>query len=161
MNELRKLTMSFSYAGRGILWAVRTQRNLRIHLTAMAAVLYLAWLERLSGTELCLELLCCMAVISLELMNSALEQVCDAVTLERRPRIRNAKDAAAGAVLASAIGSAAVALVILFAGGHWGTLCGQLRERRWTGPVLLLILLLGAGFVFLPCMRSHTKDQKK
>ena len=161
MNELSKLGKSFGYAVRGLLWAIKTQRNLRIHLTALVTVLYGAWLEGLGGGELCLELLCCMAVISLELMNSALEQICDAVTLERHPRIGHAKDAAAGAVLVSAVGSVAVALVILIGGGHWGTLRGHLMEQPWTGLILLMILLLGAGFVFLPGRRSHTKDQKK
>ena len=161
MDELRKLIWSFGYAFQGIIWAVRTQRNLRIHLTALAVVLYGAWLEGLDGGEICLELLCCMAVISMELMNSALEQVCDAVTLERHPMIGHAKDAAAGAVLVSALGSVAVALVILIGGGHWENLWLRLRSIPWAGPVLLLILLFGTGFVFLPGRRCHTRDQKK
>lgn len=87
MKELRKLGRSFSYAAKGIGWAVRTQRNMRIHLTALVLVVVFGFVEGLRPTHWCLELLCCMAVISMELMNSALESACDAITREKNPQI--------------------------------------------------------------------------
>ena len=103
MDEGKKLLRSFGYAFRGIGWAIRTQRNMRIHLVGAVYVLLFGWIMRIAPAHLCLELLCCMAVISLEMVNSALEQICDGITKERKPWIRDAKDAAAGAVLTSAI----------------------------------------------------------
>ena len=47
-------------------------------------------------------------VLSLEAMNSAIEQVCNEITTERKESIRIIKDMAAGAVLISAI----IAIVI-------------------------------------------------
>lgn len=102
MDEGKKLLRSFGYAFRGIGWAIRTQRNMRIHLVGAVYVLLFGWIMRIAPVHLCLEILCCMAVISLELVNSALERICDGITKERKPWIRDAKDAAAGAVLTSA-----------------------------------------------------------
>ena len=154
MKELRKLGRSFFYAGKGIGWAVRTQRNMRIHLTALVLVIVFGFMEGLSPTHWCLELLCCMAVISLELMNSALERACDAITREKDPLIGQAKDAAAGAVLAAAAGSVAVALVILVGGGYLDAVKAYGASHSWTLPMLVLIAALGAAFVFLPCRSS-------
>ena len=138
MKELRKLGRSFSYAAKGIGWAVRTQRNMRIHLTALVLVVVFGFVEGLRPTHWCLELLCCMAVISLELMNSALESACDAITREKNPQIGRAKDAAAGAVLVAAFGSVVVALVILLGSGYWGNSKGTCQGA--------LVAAAGAGF---------------
>ena len=135
MKELRKLGRSFSYAAKGIGWAVRTQRNMRIHLTALVLVVVFGFVEGLRPTHWCLELLCCMAVISLELMNSALESACDAITREKNPLIGRAKDAAAGAVLVAAFGSVVVALVILLGSGYWETV----REHVKAGEKIAIV----------------------
>ena len=161
MKELRKLGRSFSYAAKGIGWAVRTQRNMRIHLTALVLVVIFGFVEGLRPTHWCLELLCCMTVISLELMNSALESACDAITREKNPLIGRAKDAAAGAVLVAAFGSVVVALVILLGSGYWETVREHVKAHWWLLPVLALIAGLGAAFVFLPCRLSKKMNEKK
>ena len=51
-------------------------------------------------------------ILSLELVNTALEAVVDLVTEERRPLAKLAKDTAAGAVLIAAIMAAGVGLLI-------------------------------------------------
>ena len=53
-------------------------------------------------------------VLSLELVNTALEAVVDLVTSERKPLAKKAKDAAAGAVLMSAIIAAILGGIIFF-----------------------------------------------
>lgn len=150
MDEGRKLLRAFGYAARGILWAIRTQRNLRIHLVATAYVLLFAWVMQIAPVDFCLELLCCMLVISLELVNSALERICDGITTEQRPWIRDAKDAAAGAVLIAAIGSVVLALVIFFHGRY----LTQVRETFAEYPIswiaAIILIPLGGAFVFLP-----------
>lgn len=161
MKELRKLGRSFFYAGKGIGWAVRTQRNMRIHLTALVLVIVFGFVEGLSPTHWCLELLCCMAVISLELLNSALESACDAITREKNPLIGQAKDAAAGAVLVSAVGSVAAALVIFLGGGYVDAVRICCISHRWTMPLLVLLVILGAVFVFLPCRSANKMNEKK
>ena len=150
MEEGKKLLRSFGYAFRGIGWAIRTQRNLRIHLVATVYVLLFGWIMRISAVHLCLELLCCMLVISLELVNSALERVCDGITGEQRPWIRDAKDAAAGAVLTSAIGSVILALVIFFCGGYLSQVQKTFAAYPISWIAAIILIPIGGAFVFLP-----------
>ena len=150
MEEGKKLIRSFGYAFRGIGWAIRTQRNLRIHLVATVYVLLFAWIARLSAVHFCLELLCCMLVISLELVNSALERICDGITGEQRVWIREAKDAAAGAVLIAAVGSVILALVIFFGGGYLGQVQTTFAAYPITWIAAILLIPIGGAFVFLP-----------
>ena len=160
MNEPKKLLRGFGYGAKGILYGIRTQRNLRIHLCALVTVI---WFDGMAGFSLehwCLELLCCMAVISLELMNTALEALCDRVSPARHPLIGHAKDAAAGGVLVSAVGSAGIGTA-LFLRGDPNYL---LRTRQWlacTGVQVGLgcFFVLAALFVFLPCYLQ--KNDKK
>lgn len=156
MEEGKKLLRSFGYALRGIGWAIRTQRNLRIHLVAVVYVLLFAWIMRISAVHLCLELLCCMLVISLELVNSALERICDGITREKQPWIRDAKDAAAGAVLIAAIGSVILALVIFFRGGYLSRVQKTLADYPLSGIAAILMIPIGGTFVLLPSSKNRT-----
>ena len=150
MEEGKKLLRSFGYAFQGIGWAIRTQRNLRIHLVAVVYVLLFGWIMRISAVHLCLELLCCMLVISLELVNSALERICDGITKEKSSWIRDAKDAAAGAVLIAAIGSVILALVVFFHGGYLGQVQKTFAAYPISWVAAILMIPIGGMFVFLP-----------
>ena len=104
------LGKSFYYAGRGLLYAVRTQRNFRIHLLAAVLAFGLGLALRLSAVEMALISLTSGLVMALELVNTALEAVVD-LTLGSRYHLlaEVAKDCAAGAVLVAALASVAVA----------------------------------------------------
>ncbi|MGH2411630.1 MAG: diacylglycerol kinase family protein, partial [Chloroflexota bacterium] len=77
----------------------RTQRNMRIHVGAAAAVLALAGVLRVARVELAVLLLCILAVLTLEMLNTVVEAVVDLATEEYHPLAKIAKDVAAGAVL--------------------------------------------------------------
>lgn len=107
---------SFIYAARGIIDAFSTQRNMRIH-TCFAFYVILAGLVcRITTEQWFIVLLCIALVITAELVNTALENVCDALSREKNINIARAKDCAAGAVLVCAALSAAAGCVIFFAG---------------------------------------------
>jgi diacylglycerol kinase len=55
---------------------------------------------------------CCVLVLSLELLNTAIENLCDIVTEEYHPIIKIVKDSAAAAVLITATGSVVTGLII-------------------------------------------------
>jgi len=74
-------------------------------------ILFGIWL-RLSATEWFICLILFGLIISLELVNTAIEAVVDLVTEEKKPLAKKAKDAAAGAVLFSAIMAAIIGLWI-------------------------------------------------
>lgn len=104
----------FYYAFRGIVECICDQRNLRIHIVTAIYVLFFSQFYNLSSAKLALLILVIGAVISLELVNSAIESACDAITKKDNPMIKVAKDAAAGAVLVMAVG-AVFAGVLFFA----------------------------------------------
>ena len=109
LGALHRLAWSFGYAFRGIWYAARTQRNVRIHLVAAALALGLGLLLGLPTAELAIVVLCIALVIAAEAANTALELLADAAVPAWHPLVKHAKDVAAGAVLVTAIGAAVVA----------------------------------------------------
>ena len=57
---------------------------------------------------------CSMLVLVLELINTAIEHLCDTVTKDFHPSIKIIKDASAAAVLLSAAGSVITGIIIFF-----------------------------------------------
>lgn len=104
--------MSFAHAFRGLGIAVRTQRNMRVHLAALVLVIVLGFVFQIAPWEWCAVVLASGIVIAAELLNTAIEWLADRVSREREESIRNIKDAAAGAVLAASIAAAAVGAII-------------------------------------------------
>jgi diacylglycerol kinase len=103
----------FRYARDGILYVVRTQRNMRFHVVAGAAVVVLGAVLHLSAVEWALLLLCITSLLVAEMGNTLIELLVDLVSPGYHPLAKRVKDVSAGAVLVMAIGSAAVGLAIL------------------------------------------------
>lgn len=104
---MRKLLKSFGHAFRGIALAA-SERNFRIHLGALALVCLTGAKLGLARWEWAVVLLAAAMVLALEAMNTALERLADAVSLEFHPLVGAAKDAAAGAVLLASAGAVLV-----------------------------------------------------
>ena len=108
------LFVSFKYAWAGIAYSFRTQRNFKIHVVVGVTVLSLAIALHLQPVEVAVLALTVGAVMTLELVNTALESVVDlAVGNEYHELAKIAKDCAAGAVLVSAMVSVVVAASLL------------------------------------------------
>ncbi|MDO4803724.1 MAG: diacylglycerol kinase family protein [Lachnospiraceae bacterium] len=108
----KPLYRSFGYAFEGIFNTIKSERNMKIHCFMTVCVVIAGLLFRISYMEWLVCLVLFGLVTSLELVNTSLEAVVDLVTEERRPLAKKAKDAAAGAVLASAIFAAIIGLII-------------------------------------------------
>jgi len=107
-----KMIHSFKYAFQGMSTAFKTQLNFRIEL--LAAVLVIAaglWLQ-ISSTEWLVVVLNISIVLSLELINTAIESACDLFSKDYNPAIKFIKDIAAAAVLIAAIAAAACGIII-------------------------------------------------
>ena len=99
---------SFGHAFRGLKVLLQTQQNARIHAVAtMLVVAAGAWL-RISAMEWALIALAVVCVWATEALNTAVEFVVDLVSPDHHPLAAKAKDVAAGAVLAAAIGAVIV-----------------------------------------------------
>lgn len=109
---MRRFLRSFRYAGRGILAAFSSENNCRIQVAVAVVTVGLSFYLRLSPLEWAVIVICIGLVISLEMINSAIEKTCDRITREQDDYVRYVKDIAAGAVLWASICSVAVGAVI-------------------------------------------------
>lgn len=103
---------AFLYAGQGIIAAVKSQRNLRIHITAAVYVTAFSFFYDLSGTDYVLLMLTFSSVIAAELINTAVEAAVDICSPEKSSLAKLAKDAAAGAVLVTAVFAVVIGLIM-------------------------------------------------
>lgn len=74
-----------------------------IHLSAALLAIIFGWLCQIASTEWVLVLLCIGSVMALELINTAIEKLCDVVQPSFHPVIGQIKDLCAAAVLVMAI----------------------------------------------------------
>ncbi|MEO0852950.1 MAG: diacylglycerol kinase family protein [Cyanobacteria bacterium J06648_11] len=120
------LEQSFQYAGNGVEYAFRTQRNFRIHAGMTALALSLGLGLHLAPVELAIIGITCGLVMAMELMNTAVEAVVDLTVGDRYHELAKvAKDCAAGAVLVSACIAIWVASLLLLP-GLWHAAVGVL-----------------------------------
>ena len=107
---------AFNFAFQGVLYATRTQRNMRIHLIAGALALIATLYLRLDRSYVALIVVVIVLVIALELVNTAIEAVVDLMTVAHNPLAKIAKDAAAGAVLVVTMGAVIVGYLAFYEG---------------------------------------------
>ena len=105
---------SFRFALRGIWVMLRTQHNAWIHAVATAGAVALGLALRIDRGEWLAVVLSLMAVWTAEALNTAFESLCNVAAPEFHPLVERAKDVAAGAVLISAIGAAAIGVLIFW-----------------------------------------------
>ncbi len=135
---LKKLALSFRWAGEGLWLAVRTQRNLRVHLAALCYVTWAGLAANLDRLSWGLIILCCALVLALELINSGLEALCNRVCSQSDPHIKAAKDCAAAGVLLAAIASVVLACLLF---GPWVASGGLAKYCTPTHLVVFLFSL--------------------
>ncbi len=111
-KKRKKLRNSFKYAFEGIKEAWSTEQNLKIHFIIMFIVIIAGFIFKISVMEWIVCLILFALVISLELINTAIETTVDIAMPEINEKAKYAKDIAAGAVLFSAIIAAIVGLII-------------------------------------------------
>lgn len=103
-KEIEKpLLRTLSYGFNGILYTLKYERNMVIHFLVMILVIIAGVVFKITFVEWGVCFVLFALVLSLELMNTAIENVVDLVTEEKKTKAKVAKDASAGAVLVSAI----------------------------------------------------------
>ena len=128
----------FRYACAGILHAIKTARNLRIHLSVTAFVLFFTWYGEVSVRQIPILFFCIGSVLTAELFNTAFERLCDLVHPDMHPAVKVIKDVAAGAVLLSAIASAVTGLWIFLSPSVLFTVLSRFLDALYV-PVILLV----------------------
>jgi diacylglycerol kinase (ATP) len=107
--DVKRLWQAAINSWHGIVAATRSEQAFREELVALAIGLPLAfWLTADTGKRFAL-IGSLLFVLIIELLNTAIEKLCDRVSLKRDPAIKRVKD----------MGSAAIFLSLLIAGAVW------------------------------------------
>lgn len=102
---------SLSYAINGLLTAA-TERNMRFHLVAAPSSIVLCFVLHCSLLEWCMVFSAIAAVLISELINTAIESICDFITTDYSTQIKRIKDVSAASVLIASIYAMFIALLI-------------------------------------------------
>lgn len=109
----KRFSQSFRHAFAGIRTVIQTERNMRFHLLATVVVIVAAWLLHVPASQWPWLIVAICAVIAAECINTAVEYICNLVVGTKFDiNVKHAKDAAAGAVLVSAIMAAVIGLLV-------------------------------------------------
>jgi len=109
---MKTFIRSVDFAFQGMLQFFSKQRNAKIQTVMGIMAIGLGFIVSISPYQWLLVLFCIGLVISLEMINSAVEILCDMVTTDFHPKIKIIKDVAAGAVLVASIASLVIGLFI-------------------------------------------------
>lgn len=110
--SIKRFFKSFAYALEGIISAFKTEQNLLVQTIFGIIVVILGVILKISNIELVIVILTCGLVITLELVNTAIEYVVDMAMPQIHPLAKIAKDVAAGAVLVTSLTAFIVGLII-------------------------------------------------
>ncbi|NLX61376.1 MAG: phosphatase PAP2 family protein [Tissierellia bacterium] len=114
MRKSKNLIESFNHAVNGIISALKSERNLKIHFTAAILVMIISLFFDFSRIELLLLSFTITFVLMAELFNTAIEKIVDLVVKDYHPLAKLSKDIAAGAVLVSAVNAIIVGYLLFF-----------------------------------------------
>ncbi|HAN10149.1 MAG TPA: diacylglycerol kinase [Clostridiales bacterium] len=146
----KSLFDSFNNALLGVVRAIRTERNLRIHLISSLIVLVLALFFNFSTTELLILIFTLALVICMELVNTSIECVVDLVCGKSRHALaKKAKDVAAGAVFVATLCAVLVGYVLFYTkiAKHSINLFQKISQMNYyiTLIAILIVLVLTVG----------------
>lgn len=110
--KTKKLINSFKYAIQGFLISFRKERNMKIHILIMMAVIILGFILKISKIEWIICIILFGIVIAGEMFNTAIETTVDIAMPFKNPKAKVAKDVSAGGVLILAIISAVIGCMI-------------------------------------------------
>lgn len=109
---LRKRVSSFQYAFEGIAVALKDEPNFRIQLYIGFIAFVLGLLFRITLSEWLLGIVVWGIVSSLELANTAIEEVIDSFVVASHPGAKKAKDVSAASVMVMFFAEMIVGLII-------------------------------------------------
>jgi diacylglycerol kinase len=109
---MKRHHISFKHAWDGVVVAVRTQPNFRVHLLVSVTITVLGFLLHISSLEWAVLFITVALGLAIELLNTSIEFTVDLITKEYHELAKFAKDTAAAAMLIYAVGAIAVGLVV-------------------------------------------------
>ena len=156
---MRGLIRSFGYAFRGIFYTLKHERNMRIHFVCMIymySFLLMADFFEITRTQFAIIFLANALVVSLELVNTAVERTVDLASTEWTDNGR-----AAGAVLVSAIFAVLTGIMIMWQPKAFSALYVYFKEHILYFVLFLLSLVVAFIFIFkgFPQIKKKSSDR--
>jgi len=152
----RSILWSFNYAISGVVYALRTQRNMRIHVAAALATLIAALVLQVGTVGLVAIVFAISLVFVTELANTAIEAAVDVATTTYDPLAKVAKDVAAGAVLVAATNALVIAYLVLFDPVTRVAANGLVIVEA--APATLTVIALGLTLLIVIILKALTRE---
>ncbi len=153
MEYYKKLFRSFVYAFRGVARTIKTERNMRIHITCviyMFSILgFTDWFS-LDRSDWAILVLASGAVLTCEVINTAVENAVNLATSEFSKFAEASKDAAAGAVLVSAVFAVITGIIIMYQPKAFAMMLEHFKARPAELAAFVLSIIPATLFIFLP-----------
>ena len=153
---MRNLIKSFRYAGRGLCYCLRNERNMRIHLVASVYVLIFSLFFSLTALQYAVLLVLIALMFSAEMINTAIETLVNLVSPCYHQLARIAKDVAAGAVFVCAVASVLVGVLFFWKPEVYPAIVQFFVDRPWC----LILLAASVVFSFLFIFRGPDRLSK-
>lgn len=151
----RNLIESFNNAVNGIIYTIKTERNMKIHITAAVLIMLLSLFYDLTRVEFLLVCLTVAIVIISELFNTAMEVLVDTIIGVYHPKAKLVKDTAAGAVLVASVVSLMVAYFIFYDRVSTSLEIGIFRIKQT--PMHITIIALIITMIFVMALKAFFK----
>lgn len=114
---------SLRNAFRGVFLMMKHERNFQLEFAAFLVNVFLIFYLKLSSTDTILILMVSLGVLTTEILNTAIEKICDFIHPDFDKRIGFIKDISAGAVVLMAILSVIVGVMV-----YWKYVSGFLQQ---------------------------------
>lgn len=111
---MAKLKQSFKWAMHGLKTVWREERNFRIEIVVAIVVLLIGIIDGLTTTKWAFVFVAITLVLSAEIVNTAIEDICNRIEPKHDPIIGKIKDIMAGFVLVTCIGAVLIGFVVFF-----------------------------------------------
>ena len=147
-KNIRKLHESFQHAFRGLGLCIHGERNFRVHMTAAFYVTVFALMGRATAAEAAVLCLCFGLTMGAELMNTAIERLCDRQASGYDGFVRNAKDIAAAGVFVCAAACVAVGVCVFLAEGVLLAALQYILAHLWIAMALVVTVPIALWFIF-------------
>lgn len=110
---MKKTFRAFKDAGRGLRTVLKEERNFKIEIIVSFLVILFSLIFQFSINEIILLVIAIFMVLSAEIVNTAVEDICDKIEPNYSSSIGKIKDITASYVLVTGIGAIVIGLLVL------------------------------------------------
>ncbi|AUG57424.1 MAG TPA: phosphatase PAP2 family protein [Ruminiclostridium sp.] len=150
----KNLSDSFNNAIKGIIYVIKSERNMKIHVAVSILVLFMSLFLDLTKLEFIVICFSIGMVMTAEIFNTAIEEIVDLITTGYHPKIRIIKDVAAGGVLVASFISLIIGYFIFFDRVSTGLEIGVERIRQY--PMHIAVIASVITIVIVLVIKSFS-----